>query len=88
MLDKIKQYAGYIISGLIALLTLSFLWERSKRKEAEVDASNANFDKTQSANAQKVSDLEEQKKAIKDDVAKTKATEVTDAELIKTLKDI
>lgn len=35
MLNKIKQYWTYLLEGLVALLTLAFLFEKAKRNTAE-----------------------------------------------------
>ena len=40
MLDKLKQYLTYILEGLVAILTLVFLFEKSKADSAEAIVDN------------------------------------------------
>ena len=56
MLEKIKQYWQYLLGALAAVMTLAFLFERQKRKEADAVADNKEMlDQLNAGNVEKAS---------------------------------
>ncbi len=86
MLEKLKSYWQMIMGGLVALLSLAFLYERSKRKAADAIADNKeDLDKINELNKQissndgKLEAEESKRKELEKEAADAKSDNSTDA---------
>jgi uncharacterized protein (DUF3084 family) len=86
MLEKIKSNIQLIIGGLVAILSLAFLFERQKRKEAEAIADNKEVldelnkgDKQKASNDGQLQAEEVKREEIRKEAEDAKADDSSDA---------
>lgn len=86
MFEKIKNNIQLIIGGLVAILSLAFLFERQKRKEAEAVADNKEVldelnkgDQQKAANDGKLEAEEAKREEIRKEAEDAKSDDSSDA---------